>query len=179
MSKVIEKLHSGKIKTLLLYPRLRKPQTDERFGKIYWTVKGTVDNDFIKLLEKHKVKSKVRQTGEHKLTFEFKANAAPIKKKDGTLLERQAPLVVDAKNNPIDDAVINNIGNGTTANLAFEILKHTLTGTAYIQLKGVQILELVEFSKAGALFSEEDGFIAEIDNDLDKDDSDDDLFSKI
>ena len=174
MTKTIEILEKKIIDTTLLYPRLRKAQVDSRFNKEYWTVKGTVDDSFVQLLAKHQIKSKVKPTGDHDLTFEFKANAADFKGRTGDLVKRKPPVVVDSKNNPLEDSVVNNIGNGTTAKLAFNIMKHTATGTVYIQLVGVQILDLVEYNGQGNIFTEADGFIAELDEDV----SDDNVFNQ-
>lgn len=94
--------------------------------------------------------------------FRFKLKAK-VQTRDGSLYD-QKPIVVDAKRNPMDSN--NLIGNGSTVKVAFEPIPYVMASTKQVgvslRLKGVQVIELVEYGNGGAsMFDEEDGFVAE------------------
>ena len=100
------------------------------------------------------------ETGE--LMFRAKLKAK-ITTRDGRVFE-QKPLVVDAKRNPLDADMA--IGNGSTVKVAVEPYAYVMASTKQVgvtlRLKGVQVIDLVEYgNKGGGMFEEEDGFIAE------------------
>lgn len=94
--------------------------------------------------------------------FRFKLKAK-VQTRDGSLYD-QKPIVVDAKRNPMDSN--NLIGNGSTVKVAFEPIPYVMASTKQVgvslRLKGVQVIELVEYGNGGAsMFDEEEGFVAE------------------
>ena len=94
--------------------------------------------------------------------FRFKLKAK-VQTRDGSLYD-QKPIVVDAKRNPMDSN--NLIGNGSIVKVAFEPIPYVMASTKQVgvslRLKGVQVIELVEYGNGGAsMFDEEDGFVAE------------------
>lgn len=94
--------------------------------------------------------------------FRFKLKAK-VQTRDGSMYD-QKPIVVDAKRNPMDSN--NLIGNGSTVKVAFEPIPYVMASTKQVgvslRLKGVQVIELVEYGNGGAsMFDEEDGFVAE------------------
>lgn len=94
--------------------------------------------------------------------FRFKLKAK-VQTRDGSMYD-QKPIVVDAKRNPMDSN--NLIGNGSTVKVAFEPIPYVMASTKQVgvslRLKGVQVIELVEYGNGGAsMFDEEEGFVAE------------------
>lgn len=94
--------------------------------------------------------------------FRFKLKAK-VQTRDGSLYD-QKPIVVDAKRNPMDSN--NLIGNGSIVKVAFEPVPYVMASTKQVgvslRLKGVQVIELVEYGNGGAsMFDEEEGFVAE------------------
>lgn len=94
--------------------------------------------------------------------FRFKLKAK-VQTRDGSMYD-QKPIVVDAKRNPMDSN--NLIGNGSIVKVAFEPIPYVMASTKQVgvslRLKGVQVIELVEYGNGGAsMFDEEDGFVAE------------------
>ena len=94
--------------------------------------------------------------------FRFKLKAK-VQTRDGSLYD-QKPIVVDAKRNPMDSN--NLIGNGSIVKVAFEPIPYVMASTKQVgvslRLKGVQVIELVEYGNGGAsMFDEEEGFVAE------------------
>lgn len=94
--------------------------------------------------------------------FRFKLKAK-VQTRDGSLYD-QKPIVVDAKRNPMDSN--NLIGNGSVVKVAFEPIPYVMASTKQVgvslRLKGVQVIELVEYGNGGAsMFDEEEGFVAE------------------
>lgn len=103
------------------------------------------------------------ETGEEtgNVIFKLKLKAGGTRK-DGTKFT-QKPIVVDAKRNKLTEA---NVGNGSVVNAAFECVPYTMASTKQagvsLRLKGVQIIELVEFgSDVSSIFDEVDGYEAE------------------
>ena len=101
------------------------------------------------------------ETGEIEFKFKLKAK---FQSRDGKWFT-QRPIVVDSKRTPINRDTL--IGNGSTIKVAFEtipyVMMSTKTCSVSLRLKGVQVLNLVEFQ--GNLFEDEDGFIAKAEND--------------
>lgn len=104
------------------------------------------------------------ETGKVKLNF--KMNSFYVDKKTQKRVDMK-PAVFDAKNKPIDPAVVK-IGSGTQAKIAFRLVPYfnaaTKSAGVSLQLVGVRVLELVEFGSAGGagLFGvAEDGFEAD------------------
>ena len=101
------------------------------------------------------------ETGE----IEFKCKLkAKFQSRDGKWFT-QKPLVVDSKRTPITKDTL--IGNGSTIKVAFEPVPYSMmsskTCSVSLRLKGVQVIQLVEYQ--GDLFEDEDGFIAKAAND--------------
>jgi len=99
------------------------------------------------------------ETGDIK--FKFKLDAVG-KRRDGTTYT-QNPIVVDAKLTPMDGSVL--IGNGSTINVSFEPRTYYIPATKMVgvklHLRGVQVLDLVEYGNgAASMFDEEDGYVA-------------------
>ena len=97
--------------------------------------------------------------------IEFKTKLkAKFQSRDGKWFS-QKPVVVDSKRSPITKETL--IGNGSTIKVAFEPIAYTMmttkTCSVSLRLKGVQVLNLVEYQ--GDLFEDEDGFIAKAEND--------------
>ncbi len=96
------------------------------------------------------------ETGE--IEFKVKANAK-FQSRDGKWFS-QKPLVVDSKRTPMTKDTL--IGNGSIVKVAFDIVPYSMmsskTCSVSLRLKGVQVLNLVEYQ--GDLFDDEDGFIA-------------------
>ena len=96
------------------------------------------------------------ETGE--IEFKVKANAK-FQSRDGKWFS-QKPLVVDSKRTPMTKDTL--IGNGSIVKVAFDIVPYSMmsskTCSVSLRMKGVQVLQLVEYQ--GDLFEDEDGFIA-------------------
>jgi len=97
--------------------------------------------------------------------IEFKSKVkAKFQSRDGKWFT-QKPLVVDSKRTPMTKDTL--IGNGSTVKIAFEPVPYTMMSTkttsVSLRLKGVQVINLVEYN--GNLFEDEDGFIAKAAND--------------
>tara|TARA_Y100001938_G_C8100050_1_gene441020 strand:- start:6957 stop:7547 length:591 start_codon:yes stop_codon:yes gene_type:complete len=96
------------------------------------------------------------ETGEIEFKVKLKAK---IQGKDGSTYT-QKPIVVDAKRTPMNKESL--IGNGSTVKVAFEPFAYAMMSTKQVgvslRLKGVQVLELVEFGGANSMFEEEEGF---------------------
>lgn len=94
--------------------------------------------------------------------FRFKLKAK-VQTRDGSLYE-QKPIVVDAKRAPMDSD--NLIGNGSVVKVAYEPIPYVMASTKQVgvslRLKGVQVLELVEYGggSGASMFEEEEGFVA-------------------
>ena len=106
------------------------------------------------------------ETGE--LSFKFKLKAVGKNRKGETYTRR--PLVVDAKGNPIvkldsEGKVLNGdfkIGNNSVVRCHYVPMPYYMASTRTVgvslQLKAVQVINLVEFGGSGFDFDEEDGF---------------------
>jgi hypothetical protein len=95
------------------------------------------------------------------IKFKFKLDAVG-KRRDGTTYT-QSPIVVDAKLTPMDGSVL--IGNGSGINVSFEPRTYYIPATKMVgvklHLRGVQVLDLVEYGNgAASMFDEEDGYVA-------------------
>jgi hypothetical protein len=95
------------------------------------------------------------------IKFKFKLDAVG-KRRDGTTYT-QSPIVVDAKLTPLDGSVL--IGNGSGINVSFEPRTYYIPATKMVgvklHLRGVQVLDLVEYGNgAASMFDEEDGYVA-------------------
>lgn len=93
--------------------------------------------------------------------IKFKMNA--IGQNGGDRWE-QRPALFDSKGKPMNE----NIGSGSKIRVAAEIIPYYTAAVGAgisLRLKAVQVIELVEYSKAGSFdawkFSEEDGFVTE------------------
>ena len=98
------------------------------------------------------------ETGDYDFTFKAKAGVL----KDGVLIPKAPPLLVDAKRNPIKAAV----GNGSQVKVSYNVnpwMTPALGVGISLQLLGVQVLDLVEFGGSSASandFDEEEGYEA-------------------
>ena len=58
-----------------------------------------------------------------------------------------------------------NVGNGSIVKVAYEPIPYMMASTKQVgvslRLKGVQILELVEYGNGASMFDEEDGYVSE------------------
>ena len=111
-------------------------------------------------------KTPYSKTEEGEIKFKFKLKAK-VKTRDGQVFS-QRPLVVDSKRTPLTKDTL--IGNGSIVKVAFEPYAYSMmsskTCSVSLRLKGVQVLQLVEFQAAGSFFDEEDdGFIAKAEAD--------------
>ena len=98
------------------------------------------------------------ETGEIEFKVKLKAK---VQSKDGSTYT-QKPIVVDAKRTPMSKESL--IGNGSTVKVAFEPFAYAMMSTKQVgvslRLKGVQVIDLVEFGNANSMFDEEEGFTA-------------------
>jgi len=92
------------------------------------------------------------------LEFKFKLKAK-VQTRNGEMYE-QKPVVVDAKRTPMNADTL--IGNGSRIKVAFEPFPYVMASTKQVgvslRLKGVQVIDLVEYQSGGSMFDEEDGF---------------------
>lgn len=103
------------------------------------------------------------QNGDPTGNIEFKLKLkAKVQARDGSTYE-QKPIVVDAKRTPIDAGT--NVGNGSVIKAAYEPIPYMMASTKQVgvslRLKGVQVLELVEYGNGSSMFDEEDGYVSE------------------
>jgi hypothetical protein len=122
------------------------------------------------------------QNGDPTGNIEFKLKLkAKVQARDGSTYS-QKPIVVDAKRTPMDRDTA--IGNGSLIKVAYEPIPYVMASTKQVgvslRLKGVQVIELVEYGNSGnSMFDEEDGYVTERvekdnRNDIDFDDEGDD-----
>lgn len=102
------------------------------------------------------------QNGDPTGNIEFKLKLkAKVQARDGSVYE-QKPVVVDAKRTPMDADV--GIGNGSVIKAAFEPIPYMMASTKQVgvslRLKGVQVIDLVEYG-GSSMFDEEDGYVSE------------------
>ena len=75
----------------------------------------------------------------------------------------QKPMVVDAKRTPLDKSTL--IGNGSIVKVALDASPYYMPSNKQagvsLRLKGVQVIDLVEYQGASNLFEEEDGFVTQ------------------
>lgn len=95
-------------------------------------------------------------TGDVEFKFKLKAKG---QRRDGSIYI-QKPVVVDAKRTPIDDTLV---GNGSVVKVAFDPVPYVMASTKQVgvslRLKGLQVIDLVEYSSGGsAIFDEEEGY---------------------
>lgn len=103
------------------------------------------------------------QNGDPTGNIEFKLKLkAKVQARDGSTYE-QKPIVVDAKRTPMDADTA--IGNGSVIKAAFEPIPYMMASTKQVgvslRLKGVQVIDLVEYGGGSSLFDEEDGYVSE------------------
>lgn len=104
------------------------------------------------------------QNGNPTGNTEFKVKLkAKVQTRDGSVYE-QKPIVVDAKRKPMDTDV--GIGNGSVIKVAYEPIPYMMASTKQVgvslRLKGVQVIDLVEYGSGGSsMFDEEDGYVTE------------------
>jgi hypothetical protein len=95
------------------------------------------------------------------IVFKVKKNAKG-RSRDGTVYVAPKPVVLDSKRNPVTGVLI---GNGSTVKVAFDISPYMMPATKQVstslRMKGVQIIDLVEYANGKDMFDEEDGFVAE------------------
>lgn len=100
-------------------------------------------------------------SGKVTLRFKLKAKVTP---KNGEPFEQRV-AIFDAKGKPITDEI--KIGGGTQMKVSYEVMPYytSMVGAGIsLRVRAVQIIELVEFSSAGAGaygFGSEDGYEAE------------------
>jgi len=95
------------------------------------------------------------------LIFKTKLKAR-IKTKAGVVKEQKV-FVYDAKKNLLPSNIA--VGNGSVIKVAVEPFPYVMQSTKQVgvslRLKGVQVIELVEYGAPSSMFDEEDGFVAE------------------
>lgn len=103
------------------------------------------------------------QNGNPTGNIEFKLKLkAKVQTRDGSTYE-QKPVVVDAKRTPMDSNTA--IGNGSVIKVAYEPIPYMMASTKTVgvslRMKGVQVIDLVEYGGGSSMFDEEDGFVSE------------------
>jgi len=103
------------------------------------------------------------QNGDPTGNIEFKLKLkAKVQARDGSVYS-QKPIVVDAKRKPMDPEIA--IGNGSVIKVAYEPIPYMMASTKQVgvslRMKGVQVLDLVEYGGGSSMFDEEDGYISE------------------
>ncbi len=95
------------------------------------------------------------------LIFKTKLKAR-IKTKAGVVKEQKV-FVYDSKKNLLPSNIA--VGNGSVIKVAVEPFPYVMQSTKQVgvslRLKGVQVIELVEYGAPSSMFDEEDGFVAE------------------
>lgn len=96
------------------------------------------------------------------ITFNCKLKAV-ITRRDGAKTA-QKPIVVDAQRTPMRGDTL--IGNGSKVIVAIDPIPYMMPATKTVgvslRMKGVQVIELVEYgTSAASIFDEEEGYIAE------------------
>jgi len=75
----------------------------------------------------------------------------------------QKPIVVDAKRKPLDKDTP--VGNGSIIKVAYMPIPYMMASTKQVgvslRMKGVQVIDLVEFGGGASMFDEEDGFVSQ------------------
>ena len=99
------------------------------------------------------------ETGDPTGEIKFKAKLKAVwRARDGRFGE-QRPVVVDSKLNPIDKHIA--IGNGSDINVNVEVVPYVMQSTksvgASLRLKGIQVVNLVEYGNNASMFGEVDG----------------------
>ena len=96
------------------------------------------------------------ETGEIEFKIKMKAK---FQSKQGQWFTNK-PIVVDSKRTPLNKDTL--IGNGSVIKVVFDTIPYVMmsskTCSVSLRMKGVQVLQLVEYQ--GDLFEDEDGFIA-------------------
>jgi hypothetical protein len=101
------------------------------------------------------------ETGNYKFKVKLKAT---VRGRDNQTYT-QRPIVVDSKRSPMTEETL--IGNGSIVKVAYEPHTYVMASNKQVgvslRLKGVQVLQLVEYGNKGAasMFDEEDGYVAE------------------
>jgi hypothetical protein len=101
------------------------------------------------------------ETGNYKFKVKLKAT---VRGRDNQTYT-QRPIVVDSKRSPMTEETL--IGNGSIVKVAYEPHPYVMASNKQVgvslRLKGVQVLQLVEYGNKGAasMFDEEDGYVAE------------------
>lgn len=103
------------------------------------------------------------QDGNPTGNIEFKLKLkAKVQTRTGEMYD-QKPIVVDAKRTPMDGDTA--IGNGSVIKVAYEPIPYVMASTKQagvsLRLKGVQVIDLVEYGGGANMFDEEDGFVSE------------------
>jgi|11_taG_2_1085331.scaffolds.fasta_scaffold01079_9 hypothetical protein len=94
------------------------------------------------------------------IEFKLKLKAKVITRTGDTY--EQKPIVVDAKRTPIDKDTA--IGNGSVIKVAYEPIPYMMASTKQVgvslRMKGVQVIDLVEYGGGSSMFDDEDGFVS-------------------
>ena len=103
------------------------------------------------------------QNGDPTGNIEFKLKLkAQVQTRNGDVYT-QRPIVVDAKRKPLDSDTA--IGNGSIIKVAYEPISYMMASTKQVgvslRLKGVQVIDLVEYGGGASMFDEEDGYVSE------------------
>ena len=103
------------------------------------------------------------QNGDPTGNIEFKLKLkAQVQTRNGDIYT-QRPIVVDAKRKPLDSSTA--IGNGSVIKVAYEPISYMMASTKQVgvslRLKGVQVIDLVEYGGGASMFDEEDGYVSE------------------
>lgn len=101
------------------------------------------------------------ETGNMELKVKLKAK---VRTRDGQVYD-QKPVVVDAKRTPMSGDTL--VGNGSIVKVAFEPVPYFVAATKIVgvtcRMKGVQVLELNQYSGGGAgMFDEEEGYTEQV-----------------
>jgi hypothetical protein len=103
------------------------------------------------------------QNGDPTGNIEFKLKLkAKVQTRNGDVYE-QRPVVVDAKRKPLGSDTA--IGNGSVIKVAYEPIPYMMASTKTVgvslRMKGVQVIDLVEYGGGASMFDEEDGYVSE------------------
>lgn len=132
---------------------------------------GVVAAEFAKAVEeKPALKNQLTQSNPYQIVYDnetgdptgeikFKAKMKAIwRARDGRSGE-QRPIVVDAKRQPISKGIA--IGNGSSVNVNIELVPYIMQSTKAVgcslRLKGIQVVNLVEYASGGEMFGTVDG----------------------
>lgn len=99
---------------------------------------------------------KVKEDDDGNKVVRFKRTVSGTRK-DGSTYHNTPPKVVDGNKKPFPEGTL--IGNGSIVNIAYDLKEWNVAGNSGVKLdlKAVQVLELVEFSKGAVDEFDEEG----------------------